>query len=217
MIRHGRGRRRISRRCCCLPPATGGMAHGLTHGEIDATDRGSRRDAWRARRRRTAGGAADVRSDGARARAVSRAETSDRQQLSGKSGNRDGKSAGGEANRVRRRRRGMGTSACPRDHRAAECATRLQQAAVSLGDQRPGRAGAHAALARLLVLRGGSARLGLARLRLAYVGAAPVPAEVRRWATALGITIQQIDAHRAASRMRRKHSYRALQAEAYST
>ena len=56
----------------------------------------------------------------------------------------------------------------------------------------------------------------MARLRLAYVGAAPMPQEVRRWATALGIAIQQIDGQ-ATRHDASEASYRALKEEAYST
>jgi long-subunit acyl-CoA synthetase (AMP-forming) len=71
-------------------------------------------------------------------------------------------------------------------------------------------------LARWLVLRAVRRELGLARLRLAYVGAAPVPPEVRRWAAALGIAIRQIDGQ-ATRRDASESSYHALKEEAYST
>jgi long-chain acyl-CoA synthetase len=99
---------------------------------------------------------------------------------------------------------------------AAATATATQRAAyrwaIGAGQGR----GPYAALARLLVLRAVRRGLGLARLRLAYVGAAPVAPEVRRWAAALGIAIQQIDGQ-AARRDASEASYRALKEEAYST
>jgi long-chain acyl-CoA synthetase len=99
---------------------------------------------------------------------------------------------------------------------AAAGATRLQQAAYrwAIGAGQGG--GAYAALARWLVLRAVRRELGLGRLRLAYIGAAPVPAEARRWAAALGITIRQIDSQ-ATRRDASEASYRALTEEAYST
>ncbi len=103
-----------------------------------------------------------------------------------------------------------------RANQAAGNATRLQRAAyrwaIAAGQGR----GPYAALARWLVLRAVRRGLGLARLRLAYVGAAPVPPEVRRWAAALGIAIQQIDGQ-ATRRDASEASYRALREEAYST
>jgi long-chain acyl-CoA synthetase len=99
---------------------------------------------------------------------------------------------------------------------AAAGATGLQQAAYrwAIGAGQGG--GAYAALAHWLVLRAVRRELGLARLRLAYVGAAPVPPEVRRWAAALGIAIRQIDSH-ATRRDASEAGYRALKEEAYST
>ncbi len=103
-----------------------------------------------------------------------------------------------------------------RAEQSAASATRLQQAAYRWAIRAGQGGGLIAALARGLVLRAVRRDLGLARLRLAYVGAAPVTAEVRRWATALGITIQQIDGQ-APRRAASEASYRALQEEAYST
>jgi long-chain acyl-CoA synthetase len=99
---------------------------------------------------------------------------------------------------------------------AAAGATGLQQAAYrwAIGAGQGG--GAYAALARWLVLRAVRRELGLGRLRLAYVGAAPVPPEVRRWAAALGVTIRQIDSQ-ATRRDASEASYGALKEEAYST
>ena len=103
-----------------------------------------------------------------------------------------------------------------RANEAAANATGTQRAAyrwaIGAGQGR----GPYAALARWLVLRAVRRGLGLARLRLAYVGAAPVTPEVRRWAAALGIAIQQIDGQ-AARRDASEASYRALKEEAYST
>ena len=71
-------------------------------------------------------------------------------------------------------------------------------------------------LARLLVLNAVRRELGLSRLRHAYIGATPLPPEIEPWASALGITIQQINGqttHGTAVDAR----YRALMEEAYST
>jgi long-chain acyl-CoA synthetase len=103
-----------------------------------------------------------------------------------------------------------------RASQAAAGATRLQQAAYRRAVRAGQGGGPSAGLARWLVLRAVRRELGLARLRLAYVGAAPVPADVRHWAAALGITIRQIDGA-AARRDASDASYRALQQEAYST
>ncbi|HEY3848838.1 MAG TPA: AMP-binding protein, partial [Acetobacteraceae bacterium] len=103
-----------------------------------------------------------------------------------------------------------------RANQAAAGATRLQRAAYrwAIGAGQGG--GPFAMLARWLVLRAVRRELGLARLRLAYVGAAPVPPEVRRWAAALGIAIRQIDGQ-ATRRDASESSYHALKEEAYST
>jgi long-chain acyl-CoA synthetase len=103
-----------------------------------------------------------------------------------------------------------------RADQAAASATRLQRAAYRWAIGAAQGRGPYATFARLLVLHAVRRDLGLARLRLAYVGAAPVPAEVRRWATALGINIQQIDGG-TTSRDASEASYRALKEEAYST
>jgi long-chain acyl-CoA synthetase len=103
-----------------------------------------------------------------------------------------------------------------RANQTAAGATRLQRAAYrwAIGAGQGG--GPFAMLARWLVLRAVRRELGLARLRLAYVGAAPVPPEVRRWAAALGIAIRQIDGQ-ATRRDASESSYHALKEEAYST
>lgn len=99
---------------------------------------------------------------------------------------------------------------------AAAAATRLQRRlyrmAVAAGAQR----GPQAALARLCVLRAVRRELGLSRLRQAYIVAASLPADIERWASALGITIQQIDGE-AARGVAVDARYRALMEEAYGT
>jgi len=71
-------------------------------------------------------------------------------------------------------------------------------------------------LGRVCVLAAVKRELGLSRLRVAYTGGAPLALEVDRWATALGITIRQIDgqAERGAALDGR---YQALMQEAYGT
>ncbi len=102
-----------------------------------------------------------------------------------------------------------------RAQQSAAGATRLQRAAyrwaIAAGQGR----GPYAALARWLVLRAVRRELGLARLRLAYVGAAPVSPEVRRWTAALGITIQQINGE-ATALDAPKASHRDLKEAIYS-
>lgn len=99
---------------------------------------------------------------------------------------------------------------------AAASATRLQRAAYRWAIGAAQGRGLYATVVRFLVLRAVRRELGLARLRLAYVGAAPVPPEQRRWAAALGIDIQQIDGG-TTQRDASEASYRALKEEAYST
>lgn len=103
-----------------------------------------------------------------------------------------------------------------RANQAAANATPVQRAAYRWAIGAGQGSGPYAALARWLVLRAVRRGLGLARLQLAYVGAAPVPPEVRRWAAALGIAIRQIDSQ-ATRRDASEASYRALKEEAYST
>jgi long-subunit acyl-CoA synthetase (AMP-forming) len=99
---------------------------------------------------------------------------------------------------------------------AAAAATRLQRRlyrmAIAAGAQR----GPLAALARLCVLRAVRRELGLSRLRHAYIVAAALPAEIERWASALGITIRQIDGEPARG-VAVDARYRALMEDAYST
>jgi long-chain acyl-CoA synthetase len=89
---------------------------------------------------------------------------------------------------------------------------RLYSAAIAAGQ----RGGLRGQLARLCVLRAVRRELGLGRLRHAYIGGASPPAEIGRWAAALGIAIQQIDgqATRGAPPDAR---YRALMDVAYGT
>jgi len=49
-----------------------------------------------------------------------------------------------------------------------------------------------AGLADLLVLRAVRRELGMSRLRLAFVGNEPIPAQSLDWARALGITVRQV-------------------------
>jgi long-chain acyl-CoA synthetase len=99
---------------------------------------------------------------------------------------------------------------------AADGATRMQRllyrAAVAAGQ----RGGVQEALARLCVLRAVRRELGLSRLRHAYIGAASLSPDMARWATALGITIQQIDGQ-ATQGIAMDARYRALMEEAYGT
>ena len=71
-------------------------------------------------------------------------------------------------------------------------------------------------LARLCVLRAVRRELGLSRLRLAYIGAASLPPDIERWATALGITIQHIDGQ-ATQGIAVDARYQRPDAEAYGT
>jgi long-chain acyl-CoA synthetase len=103
-----------------------------------------------------------------------------------------------------------------RAEQSAASATRLQRAAYRWAIGAAQGRGLYATVVRFLVLRAVRRELGLARLRLAYVGAAPVPPEQRRWAAALGIDIQQIDGG-TTQRDASEASYRALKEEAYST
>jgi long-chain acyl-CoA synthetase len=103
-----------------------------------------------------------------------------------------------------------------RANQSAANATGAQQAAYRWAIWAGQRGGLYAVLARWLVLRAVRRGLGLGRLRLAYVGAAPVAPEVRRWAAALGIAIQQIDGQ-GSRRDASEASYRTLKEEAYST
>ena len=99
---------------------------------------------------------------------------------------------------------------------AAAGATRVQRLLYGWAINAGRRGGAQAILARWLVLRTVRRELGLERLRLATIGAAPLPSEVERWAAALGITIQQIDGQ-ATRGIALDARNRALMQEACST
>ena len=135
-----------------------------------APDRQCARHCWRARRRRAAGGAADVRRDGACARAVSVARCSRDQQLPGKSRHRDRRICRRCSRRCSAPIRGSGNGCT----RASTQRRRRRHAACSacciVGDRggRARRAGGDAGA--LLVLRAVRRELGLGRLRLAYIG-----------------------------------------------
>jgi long-chain acyl-CoA synthetase len=64
--------------------------------------------------------------------------------------------------------------------------------AIGAGEARQG-AGAMAWIARKLVLGSVRREMGLARLRLACIGAAALPPEVERWYLALGIAMTRLD------------------------
>jgi long-chain acyl-CoA synthetase len=99
---------------------------------------------------------------------------------------------------------------------AADGATRMQRRLYRMAIAAGQRGGFLGALARLCVLRGVRRELGLNRLRHAYIGAASLPADIERWATALDITIQRIDG-RATRDTTVDARYRALMEEAYGT
>jgi long-chain acyl-CoA synthetase len=98
--------------------------------------------------------------------------------------------------------------------RAADGATPLQRAFYRWAIKAATARGGMAALADLLVLRAVRRELGMAKLRLAYVGGAPVPPDVQQWAAALGIAIQRIDAPAVAG-VPTDPRYLALMEEAY--
>jgi long-chain acyl-CoA synthetase len=84
--------------------------------------------------------------------------------------------------------------------RAAGNATALQRTLYRWALRAGAGGGASAWLARGLVLRFVRRDSGLGRLRLAYVGGAPLSAEAEHWANALGIHIRRTDAlHGAAA------------------
>jgi len=75
----------------------------------------------------------------------------------------------------------------------AKTATHTQRIAY-MWALRAGRSGGPArALANLFVLRAVRREFGLNRLRLAYVGGAPVSSSAQDWAMSLGIAIQRLD------------------------
>jgi long-chain acyl-CoA synthetase len=81
--------------------------------------------------------------------------------------------------------------------RAASGATPVQRAIYRCAIGAGRRGGAPAALARVLALQAVRRELGLARLRLAYVGAGGVSPDIAAWAAALGIDIVRIEADAA--------------------
>jgi long-chain acyl-CoA synthetase len=99
---------------------------------------------------------------------------------------------------------------------AAAGATRLQRLLYRGAIAAAQHGGLQASLARLGVLRAVRRELGLNRLRHAYIGAASLPSEIGRWATALGIAIQQIDGQ-ATRGTPLDARYRALMEVAYGT
>jgi long-chain acyl-CoA synthetase len=99
---------------------------------------------------------------------------------------------------------------------AAAGATHVQRALYRVAIAAGQRGGSLAALARLCVLRAVRQELGLNRLRHAYIAADPLPPDIERWITALGITIQQIDGQ-ATKGTALDARYRALMEEAYGT
>jgi long-chain acyl-CoA synthetase len=68
----------------------------------------------------------------------------------------------------------------------------LFNAAISIGERSEG-VGAMAWIARTLVLGSVRRQMGLARLRLACIGAASLSPEIARWYLALGITMTRLD------------------------
>ena len=75
----------------------------------------------------------------------------------------------------------------------AEAATGLQKALYRWAIGAGARGGPMGALANLLVLPSVRAHLGFGRLRVAYVGDAPVSPEIGHWAQALGVTVRHIN------------------------
>jgi len=88
----------------------------------------------------------------------------------------------------------------------------LYRAAIGAGE----RVGAAAMLARFCVLHAVRRELGLARLRMAYIGGAGLAPEIERWTMALGITLRHIDGQ-AARGAALDARYQALMQEAYVT
>jgi long-chain acyl-CoA synthetase len=76
--------------------------------------------------------------------------------------------------------------------RAADAATSLQRSLYRWAVAAGSRGGAMAGLANLLVLRAVRRELGLARVRLAYVGETELGPELETWAGALGIAIRRL-------------------------
>jgi long-chain acyl-CoA synthetase len=99
---------------------------------------------------------------------------------------------------------------------ASADATRLQRLLYHGAIAAAQRGGLQAAVARLCVLRAVRRELGLSRLRHAYIGAAPLPPDIVRWAAALGIAIRQIDGQATRGAVVDAR-YRALMEVAYDT
>jgi long-chain acyl-CoA synthetase len=99
---------------------------------------------------------------------------------------------------------------------AAAGATRMQGALYRTAIAAARHGGLQAKLARWFVLRAVRRELGLARLRLAYLGGEPLTPELEGWVLALGVTVQPMDSQttRGATVDAR---YRALIQEAYGT
>jgi long-chain acyl-CoA synthetase len=96
----------------------------------------------------------------------------------------------------------------------AKTATRTQRMAY-MWALRAGRSGGPTgALANLFVLRAVRREFGLNRLRLAYVGGAPVSSPAQDWAMSLGIAIQRVD-EPALGSGKLDERYQALMQNAY--
>jgi long-chain acyl-CoA synthetase len=78
----------------------------------------------------------------------------------------------------------------------SEAATGVQKAAYRWAIGAGASGGLSGALANFLVLPAVRAQLGFGRLRVAYVGDRSIPAEIDRWARALGITVRFINPFR---------------------
>jgi long-chain acyl-CoA synthetase len=97
----------------------------------------------------------------------------------------------------------------------ARAATTLQRRIYGWALEAGRAGGARARLADLLVLRAVRRAFGLNRLRLAYVGGAPVDPAAVDWARCMGIAIQRVDeAHVGADQVDER--YQALLQNAYA-
>lgn len=99
---------------------------------------------------------------------------------------------------------------------SAAAATHMQRALYRLAVSAGARGGPLGALARLCVLNAVKREIGLSRLRVAYISAAPLAPEIERWAIALGIDIQRING-KATRGVALDARYQALMEEAYGT
>jgi long-chain acyl-CoA synthetase len=97
---------------------------------------------------------------------------------------------------------------------AADAATSVQRTLYRRALDAGRLGGPLGALADLLVLRAVRRELGLTRLRVAYIGGAPVPPQVEHWTRALGIIIHRIDTPASAGDSADAR-YRALMEGAY--